>query len=472
MRRALLLMLLVFCVSPSAAFAGVGYVEEVTVDSKYGGTSPEVFFRAGAGERNQLTLQRMTDPAADFVLRDTAAALRPGPGCRATDPHTVICHGVAAYLDAGDGDDTVTIAAGTDAFVAVRGGAGADTLTGPGVLAGGPGRDVLSSGSAGPRKASLAGGSGDDVLRGASGSDALSGDGAGPAWPPGYDEIPPSDAGGDDDIDGGDGDDTVTYAGRASNVRVDLPAGRATGDAGEHDTLRSIENAAGGDGDDLLLGDAGANVLEGGSGDDRIAGRGGDDYLLGNVIPDGNEFSPTFTPVDTGVDTLRGGQGDDRLDAGGERADKLFGEAGNDLLESSSNFGSTRARTVSCGAGIDGVGFAPRGQLLSRCERVYIDNTPLQLSVRPVRRGRALRFSTTCRRTNPFDEPCKLGLVLRVRSSLLGRRSQSIPQGAQRSVTVRARRPIRRGDELHVALTVQTYAGSPPTAASWRVRLR
>ncbi len=84
MRRALLLMLLVPWIAPPAAAAGVASVDEITTDFKYGYTSPELFFRAESGERNRLTLQRTTDAAADFVLRDTSGALRPGPAAAHT----------------------------------------------------------------------------------------------------------------------------------------------------------------------------------------------------------------------------------------------------------------------------------------------------------------------------------------------------------------------------------------------------
>ncbi len=391
----------------------------------------------------------------------------------------MICDAAGAYLDAGDGDDTVTIAAGMQASIAVRGGDGDDALTGAAILAGGKGRDVLTGapdlcGAPCRLRAVLAGGPGPDLLRGGPADDELNGDGNGPAWPPGHDDglTTTAPGRGNDVIDGGGGTDKVSYAGDEDGVRVDLAAGRGEGYKGEIDRLRNVEDATGGNGPDVLLGDGGDNVLEGGSRDDRLYGRGGRDYLLGNVIPDDNEYSPSFTPADHGVDTLRGGAGNDRLDAGGERADKLLGEAGDDLLESSSNFGPTRARTVRCGAGYDRVGFAPQGQLLSDCELVAFADEHMQISMRPARRGGALRFSATCRRLNPFDEPCKLALELRVRSSLVGRRSASIPRGSRRSVAVRARKPLRRGDELHIDLAVQTYVRSPPTTASWRVRLR
>ena len=254
---------------------------------------------------------------------------------------------------------------------------------------------------------------------------------------------------------------------------MDLAAGLGEGYQGEIDRLRNVEDATGGDGPDVLLGDGGDNVLEGGSGDDRLHGRGGRDYLLGNVVPDSNEFSPTFTPADPGADALHGGAGGDRLDAGGERGDTLSGDAGDDLLENASSYDDTRVRTARCGAGSDVVRFEPRGQDLSDCEVVDLANDHARISPRPVRRaGGTLRFSASCVRTSPLEEPCKLGLRLLVRSSTVARRDVTISQGARRAFVLRPRRSTHRGDVLDVAMTLKSYGQARPRTGRWRVRLR
>jgi Ca2+-binding RTX toxin-like protein len=66
-----------------------------------------------------------------------------------------------------------------------------------------------------------------------------------------------------------------------------------------------IENATGGSGDDILIGNAADNVLTGNGGDDHLLGRDGDDRLHGGA----------------GDDVLNGGAGNDTL----------FGGAGNDV---------------------------------------------------------------------------------------------------------------------------------------------
>lgn len=94
-------------------------------------------------------------------------------------------------------------------------------------------------------------------------------------------------------IDGGEGNDTVSYFTRTAGIRVDLAAGTA----GDGDRLASIENVTGGKGNDTLIGDAKANVLRGGAGRDELDGGAGSDRLHGGA----------------GDDVLRGGSGADRF---------------------------------------------------------------------------------------------------------------------------------------------------------------
>ncbi|SLN21911.1 RTX-I toxin determinant A from serotypes 1/9 [Pseudoruegeria aquimaris] len=79
--------------------------------------------------------------------------------------------------------------------------------------------------------------------------------------------------------------------------------------AGGNDDLR------GGDGDDVMFGEAGDDKLHGGSGDDELSGGEGNDKILGG----------------TGNDSLDGGSGDDKLMSGGGH-DTVEGGAGNDYI--------------------------------------------------------------------------------------------------------------------------------------------
>lgn len=472
MRHPLLLAVMLILAAPQAALAGSVSIGKVVTDSKYGYETSVLVFTAAPGERNQIVVARV-DGVPGFVLHDAGAAVS-GADCPRIDANTVICDAERVAVDAGDGDDTVrmpTVAttSGPRVFVLdsyARGGDGADAMTGDAFLAGGPGNDLLTC----PRRCVLAGGGGDDVLRGGSSDDLLSGDGDGPAGLIGY-EAPITDAPqrGTDTIDGGPGRDQLTYRGRITDVKVDLAARTATGGGGELDRLAGIEDVSGGSGADFLLGDAGDNQLEGGPGDDRIAGRGGADYLLGNLVPETNEYSVGYTPPDPGADRLSGGRGDDILDAGSERGDALSGGSGNDVLQDGVG-GASRARTVRCGSGRDLIQFALRGQRVSGCETLAIGVGHARIGLRPQRRsGRRLRFAFRC---GARYQACTMAIGVRVGARPRVRRSVKLGGKRVRSLYVRLPRSARRGAVVDVQLILAGASPSGgPAGARWRVRL-
>ncbi|MCA3431762.1 MAG: calcium-binding protein, partial [Roseomonas sp.] len=161
---------------------------------------------------------------------------------------------------------------------------GSDTLSGIENVLGGAGNDELIGNSSANV---LAGGGGDDYLQGGLGDDSLV---------------------------GGDGLDWAIYrelvAGQS--VTVNLTTGRATGAAGS-DTLAGIENVEGGFGNDSLLGNGLANMLDGFDGNDSLSGGSGNDTLtgfLGNDLLIGGAGSDQFI-FDaelgaTNVDTIQG----------------------------------------------------------------------------------------------------------------------------------------------------------------------
>ena len=109
-------------------------------------------------------------------------------------------------------------------------------------------------------------------------------------------------------VDNG-GIDTLDYSGFSSNQRLDLNAetfSNIGGGVGNLSIARGtvIENAFGGNGNDVLVGNFVANTLRGGNGADTITGSGGNDSLFGdagNDVLDGG----------LGADTMTGGIGDD-----------------------------------------------------------------------------------------------------------------------------------------------------------------
>ena len=191
-------------------------------------------------------------------------------------------------LDGGGDSDVIEGAAGDDTvfFDSFFGQAGDDTVTG------GTGTDTLAFTSA-PRAVTVdlartdaqdtgmgihtlvgfervAGSVFDDRLSGTSGANLLLGRG-------GDDTLEGrGSADGSDELDGGVGADTVSYAGAGAPVTVDLAS--VTQPGGEED-LVGIENVIGSPFADTLTGNAGSNRLIGGPGADVITAGDGADLL-------------------------------------------------------------------------------------------------------------------------------------------------------------------------------------------------
>ena len=249
-------------------------------------------------------------------------------------------------LDGGTGHDEIDAGSGNDT---IYGGAGVDTLFG------GSGNDVLYSGEGIDE---LDGGEGNDTLyadredflvqlntsgdlRGGDGDDLLSLRfmAEGPAGNTGFeiamvdfrdfetvegsgfdDTILSSHAdviggGGDDfiisngtnqNLQGGDGSDEVSYRSSVSGISVALDSGQlgwstnGRGGNAEGDLLSGIESVDATNFDDVLYGDGYRNSLRGRQDNDRLFGGDGGDTLLGNQ----------------GADLLEGGAGADTLDGG------------------------------------------------------------------------------------------------------------------------------------------------------------
>lgn len=141
-----------------------------------------------------------------------------------------------------------------------------DVLTGStriDILTGADGADTLDGGRGADR---LFGGTGDDSLTGGDGNDLLVG------------------GLGADVIDGGRGIDTLSYAGAARGVLVNLGSGMGAGGTlseSEGDVISNMERVIGSRYDDTLIGGAGDETLEGGAGSDQLTGDAGNDVLIG-----------------------------------------------------------------------------------------------------------------------------------------------------------------------------------------------
>jgi len=88
-----------------------------------------------------------------------------------------------------------------------------------------------------------------------------------------------------------DGRDTLDFSGWSTASRIDLAGGASSDGGGQTHNVQIafgtiIENAIGGGGDDVVIGNAGGNLLRGGSGNDRLTGDAGEDWLEGGAGAD------------------------------------------------------------------------------------------------------------------------------------------------------------------------------------------
>lgn len=162
-------------------------------------------------------------------------------------------------------------------------------------------------------------------------------------------------------LNGGAGFDTVGYIGATEGVSASLANAKGTTGAARGDTFINIEALMGSNFDDVLDGSVRADTLSGMGGDDRLRGSNGNDTLSGgsgNDILDGGNDNDTLVG-DAGDDQLIGGSGTDTLN-GGDGDDKLDGGLGDDTLN-----GGAGADTLQGGLGNDVVNGGAGDDVLS-----------------------------------------------------------------------------------------------------------
>ncbi len=196
----------------------------------------------------------------------------------------------------GSGNDDIT---GNDLANVIDGGAGADTM------AGGLGGDTYKVDNLGDRVTEAAS-AGSDTVHSALAAYTLGANvenlrilATGAANGTGNTLANTLYAGaGNNVLNGGTGDDTVSYAFATVGVKVSLAttAAQATGGSGS-DTLISIERLVGSGRADWLIGNASANVLSGADGNDTLDGGAGIDALSGGGGAD-------LYIVDNGADAI------------------------------------------------------------------------------------------------------------------------------------------------------------------------
>jgi Ca2+-binding RTX toxin-like protein len=169
---------------------------------------------AGGDEANTIHIW-LTPDGRDYVI-DSVVPLEVGGDVCANpvgNPNELVCDApsIAGFeVNAGGGNDSVSVAQAITIPVTMRGGAGNDTLiggSGPDKLLGGPGDDRLVGGRGDDV---LIGGPGDDVLYGGPGNDVLYGG-------PGNDVL--IGGPGDDVLKGGPGEDVLRGGTGENEVR-------------------------------------------------------------------------------------------------------------------------------------------------------------------------------------------------------------------------------------------------------------
>lgn len=315
-----------------------------------------------------------------------------GPGATFTDVNTYVMNvsvtghvtqsSPAAGLDVIDGGDGDDVLFGVGNMDKMYGGAGNDLIVGGSdtdQIYGGDGDDVIYGGGEGAASDFISGsdllygGDGNDVIYAGIGSDRLQG------------------GGGSDVLDGGPGlDDETDYSDKTATVFVALDGARDSiayvGGVAE-DTLRNIEHVTGGAGDDVLIGDDGANRLRGGSGNDVLRGGIGSDVLDGGAgAGDWADYSDKIAsvsvvlsgtsngasdPISTvfvngvaedtlfSVESVQGGAGNDVL-VGDRYINELLGGGGNDILR-----GGGGKDVLNGGAGIDWADYSDKSAAVS-----------------------------------------------------------------------------------------------------------
>lgn len=239
-------------------------------------------------------------------------------------------------IDAGSGDDVVYGNAGNDCILA---GAGVDSVTGD------DGADAIFGGS---ETDYLYGGEGDDVIDGEEGNDVVVGDAGNDALSGGIGNDVLNGGAGSDQMRGGDGDDTLyidaadtsVSGGEGYDIVSVVGADAVIFDAAAAD----VEFVAGSSGNDVFsaVGSAMGVTIYGGEGDDQLTGGDGNDVLvgqagadtviggIGNDVLNGAEGEDLLTG-DAGDDTMYGGTGNDEI-SGGDGSDSISGDEGADAI--------------------------------------------------------------------------------------------------------------------------------------------
>jgi Ca2+-binding RTX toxin-like protein len=252
-------------------------------------------------------------------------------------------------IDAGAGDDDVTIADADARYLEVHGGTGMDDLVVSGGAAfggvtvfGGDDDDFIVGG---PAADVLVGGLGADTVQGGDGDDVVVGDNALIVRDAGYvvQRIGTTDdgLGGNDILSSSEGNDVIIGGAGSDQVTALFGGSILLGDAGvvvfadgSTDEWDVFTTTPGAGGNDTLIGGPETNILIGGFGMDTILGGDGDDVILG----DGGRVDRALVAgalVTQRARTIGDGEGDVDTITGGDGRDVILGGAAGDVITAS-----------------------------------------------------------------------------------------------------------------------------------------
>jgi RTX calcium-binding nonapeptide repeat (4 copies) len=284
--------------------------------------SSSVFHGSGAANVLAVTGSVLLAPGGDSVtFTDTADLIDvvpPVADCSPlSDAGTVTCAGDynSLYVDLNLGDDTVVSDVAGE-LVQFYGGSGDDTITGadlPDQGDGLQGDGTYEGEMVVPGNDRLFGRRGDDSLAPQGGNDLVEGG-------DGEDFVSDGAASGTDNLDGGPGLDSLNY-GSDGAATVDLAAGTGSkaGTTPETDTLTGFEDLSvvgGGGAGHTVFGTAGGNHINVGGGPDQVVPREGSDIVITQSGDD------RISVRDGSADKVLCGEGTDTVEA--DQLDALF----------------------------------------------------------------------------------------------------------------------------------------------------
>lgn len=169
-------------------------------------------------------------------------------------------------------------------------------------------------------------------------------------------------------INGGTGTDTISYAGSSAAVTVNLFTNVNTGGYAASDTLSGIENIIGSTYNDTLSGTLEANNINGGAGVDTASYASSATGVTVNLTTNANTGGHADGDILTDVENITGSGFDDILTglatgsilSGGAGADYLYGGAGNDMF-----IGGTGLDRIYGYGGIDTVSYSDSASLVN-----------------------------------------------------------------------------------------------------------